>query len=102
MYLFIHPRSCVSITDVETYIRITETTMNNYYVVLLFKSFIHSYSDANVTGIDGTNLPSIFNRNFQCTGDEAHLTDCVISNVNNKICGNKRVGLICETGNIHK
>ena len=36
--------------------------------------------------------------NFYCTGDEARLTDCVITNSN--ICGKKRVGLVCETGNI--
>ena len=80
--------------------------MNKHYVALLFKYFIDSYSDVSVTGLDEITLPSIqgaYYRNFQCTGDEAHLTDCVISGINNNICGNRRVGLLCETGiNIHK
>ena len=55
-----------------------------------------TYSDASVTGLDGITTPAILNRNFQCTGDEARLRDCVISNVNISICGNKRVGLVCD------
>ena len=62
---------------------------------------LFTYSDASVTGLDGiTTSPSILNRNFYCTGDEARLRDCVISSVNSKICGNKRVGLVCETGKL--
>ena len=61
-------------------------------------------SDASITNLDGITTPSILRYNFYCTGDEARLTDCVISgiNINSNICGNRRVGLMCETGNIHK
>ena len=59
-----------------------------------------TYSDASVTGLDKITTPAILSRNFYCTEDEARLRDCVISNVNSKICGNKRVGLVCETGKL--
>ena len=62
----------------------------------------YSYSDASVIGLDGITTPAILNRNFQCTGDEARLTDCVISSINSIFCGYRRVGLVCETGNILK
>ena len=59
-------------------------------------------SDASVTNLDGITMPPILRYNFHCTGDEARLTDCVISGINSNNCGNTRVGLMCETGNIHK
>ena len=59
----------------------------------------YSYSDASVTGLNGITTPSILlHRNFYCTGDEARLMDCGFSNVDINTCGNKRVGLMCETG----
>ena len=61
---------------------------------------LFTYSDASVTGLDGITTPSILSRHFYCTGDEARLRDCVISNVNINICGNKLVGLVCETGKL--
>ena len=60
-------------------------------------------SDVSVTGLDGITAPTILNnRNFYCTGDESRLANCVITNINRKFCGNKRVGLMCVTGIIHK
>ena len=61
----------------------------------------YSYSDASVIGLSGITTPSILRYNFYCTGDEARLTDCVISGINSNVCGNRKVGLVCETGNIH-
>ena len=59
----------------------------------------YSYSDASVTGLNGITTSSILlRRNFYCTGDEARLMDCDFSNVDINTCGNKRVGLMCETG----
>ena len=60
----------------------------------MFYSFVLR---CQLTGLDGK---MILGRNFQCNGDETHLTDCVVSRIiDDKICGNKRVGLMCETGN---
>ena len=62
---------------------------------------VFSYSDASIVVLNKISTQAIFFY-CTCTGDEAHLTDCVITGVNNNICGNKRVGLMCEIGNIHK
>ena len=64
-------------------------------VVEIFHSFC---SDASVTGLDGINTTAIFYSNFHCNGDEARLTDCVATRINKDICGNRTVGLVCETG----
>ena len=68
---------------------------------MLIKCFC-SYSDASVIGLSGITTPRVVKYNFYCAGDEARLTDCVITGINSKICENGRVGLVCETGNIHK
>ena len=65
--------------------------------------YSYSWSDASVTALSGlTGTPTILHRNFQCAGDEARLRDCVSSTIHHIICGSRRVGLVCETGNIHK
>ena len=69
------------------------------YVHLLL---IHAYSDASVIGVSGLTTPAILRYKFYCTGDEAHLTDCVVTGINSNICGNIGVGLMCETGNVLK
>ena len=53
-------------------------------------------ADAYVTGLSRINKPGVLRYNFYCTGDEAHLTDCVVASISN-ICGNRRVKLMCET-----
>ena len=63
---------------------------------------LYSHSDASVIGLSGITTPQVLRYNFYCTGDEARLTDCVINSIHSSICGNRRVGLVCETGNIHK
>ena len=70
-------------------------------ILMLFKSFIH-YSDAIAIGLSGITTPAVLRYNFYCAGDEGRLTDCVTNNINSIICGNRRVGLMCESGNIHK
>ena len=62
----------------------------------------YSYSDASVIGLNGIVKPALLNYNFYCNGDEARLTDCVVTGINKKNCGNGRLGLVCETGNIHQ
>ena len=60
------------------------------------------YLDTSVIGLSGINTPGVFRYNFYCTGDEARLTDCVFNSINSNICGKRRVGLVCQTGKIHK
>ena len=63
---------------------------------------IRTHAAVSVAGLNGITTPAVLRYIFYCTGDEARLTDCVVKSINSNICGNRRVGLMCETGNIQK